>query len=75
VFRSRAGRLYAVENRCPHRGGKLSEGMMAGDQVVCPMHAFRFDARTGECDQEGTCPVATFPVEERDGAVFVALPA
>jgi nitrite reductase (NADH) small subunit len=74
VFRSRTGDVFAVANRCPHKGGPLSEGMLAGNRVVCPMHAFRFDSVTGECDQEGTCAVATYPVEVIAGEVRLTLP-
>jgi nitrite reductase (NADH) small subunit len=73
VFRSRAGQVFAVANRCPHRGGPLADGMMVGDQIVCPLHAFRFDGRTGACDQAGTCAVPTYPVEVTNGVVRVAL--
>ena len=41
------GNLYAVENTCPHRGGPLSEGMMAGEEVICPWHGSRFNVKTG----------------------------
>jgi nitrite reductase (NADH) small subunit len=40
---------------------------------VCPLHAFRFDGRTGACDQAGTCPVPTYPVEVANGVVRIAL--
>jgi nitrite reductase (NADH) small subunit len=73
VFRSRAGQVFAVGNACPHRGGPLADGMLVGDQVVCPLHAFRFDGRAGTCDQPGTCNVPTFPVEVEGGVVRVAL--
>jgi len=75
VFRTRQGKLFAVDNRCPHKGGPLSEGMLAGDHVVCPLHAFRFEFSTGTCDQPGICPVATYPVIEDEGVVYLALPA
>lgn len=42
-----AGTLYAIENTCPHRGGPLAEGMMAGQEVICPWHGSRFDVKTG----------------------------
>jgi nitrite reductase (NADH) small subunit len=73
VFRSRTGRVFAVQGTCPHKGGPLADGMLAGEQVVCPLHAFRFDARSGACDQAGTCAVETYPVEVRDGVVHLTL--
>ncbi|MBA4191075.1 MAG: nitrite reductase (NAD(P)H) small subunit [Planctomycetaceae bacterium] len=73
VFRTRAGKVFAVANECPHKGGPLADGMLAGDQVVCPLHTFRFDSASGECDQPGVCAVATFPVEVVDGFVRVGI--
>ena len=42
------GSYYAIENTCPHRGGPLSQGMVAEDVVICPWHGARFDIKTGE---------------------------
>jgi nitrite reductase/ring-hydroxylating ferredoxin subunit len=41
------GSYYAIENTCPHRGGPLAEGMMAGEEVICPWHGARFNVKTG----------------------------
>ena len=68
-----AGRFYAIDNVCPHRGGPLADGMLAGDQVVCPYHAFQYDGRTGECDPAGSCSVATYPIRVTGGKVEVTL--
>jgi nitrite reductase (NADH) small subunit len=73
VFRTRTGKVFAVDGVCPHRGGPLADGMLAGDQVVCPFHAFRFDARAGHCDQPNVCSIRTYPVEVRNGAVVVTV--
>ena len=73
VFRTRAGKVFAVANQCPHKGGPLADGMLAGDQVVCPMHAFRFDPDGGACDQPNVCAVATYPVEVVEGIVRVGV--
>jgi len=73
VFRTRTGKVFAVANECPHKGGPLADGMLAGEQVVCPMHTFRFDSKSGECDQTGVCAVATYPVEVIDGFVRVGV--
>jgi len=57
------GNLYAIENICPHRGGPLSEGIMAGEEVICPWHGSRFNVKTGALisppAQQG---VRSFPV-------------
>src|SRR6266581_143309 len=42
-----AGRYYAIANTCPHKGGPLADGMMAGEEVICPWHGARFNVKTG----------------------------
>jgi nitrite reductase (NADH) small subunit len=75
VFRSRAGKVFAVDNVCPHKNGPLAEGMLAGENIVCPLHAFRFNAHDGTCDQSSVCAVTTYAAEVRDGTVYLTLPA
>lgn len=41
------GTYYAIEDTCSHRGGPLSEGTLAGNEVICPWHGSRFNAKTG----------------------------
>ncbi len=43
------GKIYALENTCPHRGGPLGEGSLEGSEVTCPWHAWTFDVKTGVC--------------------------
>lgn len=43
------GRIHALEDTCPHRGGPLSEGDLDGHLLHCPLHAWPFDVRTGVC--------------------------
>ena len=74
VFKARDGRLFAVDGTCPHKGGPLADGMLAGDQVVCPYHAFRFHRETGECDRPGICSISAYPVEVEGDTICVALP-
>jgi len=71
VFRSREGRVFAVEASCPHKGGPLADGMIAGDQIVCPYHAFKYDSATGQCDQPNACALKTYAVTVEGGGVFV----
>ena len=58
VFRTDAGDLHALDNRCPHRGGPLAEGIVHGHSVTCPLHNWVFDLRTGKAQgaDEGCVP-------------------
>ena len=73
VFRTRAGKVFAVDGICPHKGGMIADGMLSEENVVCPYHAFKYDAATGECDQPGTCAIETFPVDVTDAGIFVTI--
>ncbi len=41
-------RVLAVENRCPHRGGPLADGMVTGSTIVCPLHTWKFSLESGK---------------------------
>ena len=63
-------RFVAVDNRCPHRGGPLADGIVAGDTVTCPLHGRRVDLRSGsvdDCDES----VPVYDVEVIDGVVVL----
>jgi nitrite reductase (NADH) small subunit len=74
VFRSRTGRVFAVDNVCPHKSGPLADGMLMGEQVVCPLHTFKFHGTSGACDQPNVCAVGAYPAEVVDGTVRLTLP-
>jgi 3-phenylpropionate/trans-cinnamate dioxygenase ferredoxin component len=71
-----AGKYYAIANTCPHRGGPLADGMMAGEEVICPWHGARFNVKTGVVTgppaQEG---VKSFPVRVNGSDLEVELDA
>ena len=48
VFRTARDEVFAIENRCPHKHGPLSEGIVHGRQVTCPLHNWVFSLATGE---------------------------
>ncbi len=73
VFRQRDGRLFATQNRCPHRQGPLSEGIIGNGKVVCPLHAHKFDMCSGE--GEGHECITTFAVREVWGNIILNLQA
>ena len=70
VFRYEDG-YYACDNRCPHMGYPLSEGSVRDGVLICHWHHWEFDLKTGGCFLTNGDDVASFPVDERDGVLFV----
>jgi nitrite reductase (NADH) small subunit len=70
VFRQRDGRLFATQNRCPHKQGPLSEGVAGGGKVICPLHAHKFDLANGQGSEPGEC-VKTYSVSEANGELLL----
>ena len=73
VFRTADDQIYAIENRCPHKGGPLAEGIVHGRHVTCPLHNWVFDLATGECVEAAEHSVRAHAVRADDGRVFVSL--
>jgi nitrite reductase (NADH) small subunit len=72
VFRAEDGRLWAIEDRCPHRGGPLSNGSVYdNDKVACPDHGWTICLADGKVVPPEQGSVRTFPVKTHDGVVFV----
>jgi nitrite reductase (NADH) small subunit len=71
-------RFLAVENRCPHGGGPLADGIVGGTTVTCPLHNWRICLETGNvtkpCDSMKSS-VRTFPVKVQDGIVLLSVDA
>lgn len=65
--------IFAIKNACPYAGGSLGVGPVEGEVVACPRHDWRFNLRTGACLDQRMYRVATYPVEVREGAVYVHL--
>ena len=64
--------VFAIQDECSHAAVALSEGEVADCQIECWLHGSRFDLRTGKpTGLPATEPVAVFPVEVRDGEVYV----
>jgi nitrite reductase (NADH) small subunit len=73
VFRTKADEVFALFNRCPHKGGPLSEGIVTGKLVVCPLHGWTIDLESGKAtapDEGCTRPV---PSRLINGEIFLQL--
>lgn len=56
------GKIYAIDNLCPHQGASLGLGEIKGDEIICPLHQWRFNIKTGQCNVENHC-VERYEVE------------
>jgi nitrite reductase (NADH) small subunit len=65
------GTFYATSNVCLHRGGPLGQGLLQGQEVMCPWHAWSWDVKTGENVANGDLKIPTYEVKVEGGEVFV----
>lgn len=71
VFRGDADQVFALLDRCPHRGGPLSQGIVFGTRVACPLHNWSIGLQDGcaQAPDEGCTP--RFSVRVEDGCVYL----
>jgi nitrite reductase (NADH) small subunit len=71
-------RFLATDNRCPHQGGPLCDGIVTGSSVVCPLHAWKVNLASGEVERpshgKDHC-VTTYRTRVEDGVVLIEWPA
>lgn len=79
LWRDHNGQVHALEDRCPHRGARLSMGWNLGDRVACWYHGVEVDGAgvvkdvpaVSACPLVGTRCLRSYPVQERHGAIFL----
>ena len=72
VFRTDDGEVYAIDDTCTHQDASLADGWLEGCEVECPLHASRFDLRTGQVDEPpAKRGVRTHLVTITDGDIYV----
>jgi nitrite reductase (NADH) small subunit len=69
IFRSEKDEVFAVRDACPHKGGPLSQGIVLGDSVSCPLHGWCIDLRKGEACSPDAGRVERYVVAVEDGIV------
>ena len=75
VFRTADDRILAIDDRCPHKGGPLSQGIVHGAFVTCPLHNWVISLETGKAQGADVGCVRTIPIKVENGAVFIATSA
>ncbi|MGS4945272.1 nitrite reductase small subunit NirD [Meridianimarinicoccus sp. RP-17] len=71
LFRTGPEEAFAATDRCPHKGGPLSEGIVHGQSVTCPLHNWVFDLNTGQAQGADAGSIAVHPVRVEGGRVLI----
>jgi nitrite reductase (NADH) small subunit len=71
VFRNAEDTVFALLDRCPHKGGPLSQGIVFGDSVACPLHNWTIGLATGEARAPDEGCTARFSIKVEGGEVFL----
>ena len=73
VFRTADDKVFALLDRCPHKGGPLSQGIVYGEHVACPLHGWQIGLESGVAKEPDVGCTNRFPVQVQDGQVFLQL--
>jgi nitrite reductase (NADH) small subunit len=73
VFRTEDDRIFAINNSCPHKGGPLSQGIVYGDKVACPLHSWKISLVDGKAEEPDVGKAACFNTKVEDGFVYLEL--
>jgi nitrite reductase (NADH) small subunit len=72
IFRTIENQIFAIEDHCPHKGGPLSQGIVHGAAVTCPLHNWVISLETGKALGADEGAVRTIPLRIEGARIFVA---
>lgn len=73
IFRMANDEVFAIHDKCPHKGGPLSQGIVSGKVVTCPLHSWKIDLETGEAVAPDVGCTPPFSVKRVGDEVWIAL--
>ena len=73
VFRTGDDEIFALRDKCPHKGGPLSQGIVHGKRVACPLHDWKIHLDTGHAVAPDEGCAARFPVSVANGRILLSL--
>jgi nitrite reductase (NADH) small subunit len=73
VFRTSTDEIFAMRDKCPHKAGPLSQGIVHGKTVTCPLHSWKIQLEDGQVVAPDVGCVKHFPVKVENGEVFLDL--
>ena len=71
VFRTVQDQVFALSDRCPHKGGPLSEGIVHGTSVTCPLHGWVFSLESGQAQGADSGQIATYAIKVESGRLLL----
>lgn len=71
IFRSGGDEVFALQDKCPHKGGPLSQGIVHGRRVTCPLHGWNIGLDTGEAVAPDVGSCGRFKVRVEEGEVYL----
>ena len=71
IFRTAEDQFFALEDKCPHKNGPLSQGIVHDDCVTCPLHNWVFSLETGEAQGADEGQIDTFAAKVEDGRILL----
>jgi nitrite reductase (NADH) small subunit len=73
VFRTANDEVFALRDHCPHKGGPLSQGIVHGKRVTCPLHNWNIELTSGEAVAPDAGCAANYPVRLEGGKIFLSI--
>lgn len=73
VFRTAEDEVFALNDKCPHKGGPLSQGIVHGKRVACPLHDWKIHLDSGEAVAPDEGCAASYPVKLEGGKILLSL--
>lgn len=73
IFRTADDEIFALRDQCPHKGGPLSQGIVHGKRVACPLHDWKIHLDTGIAVAPDEGCAATYPIKIEAGKIFLSL--
>jgi nitrite reductase (NADH) small subunit len=73
IFRTSDDQVFAVHDKCPHKSGPLSQGIVHGHQVTCPLHSWKIELQSGNAVAPDVGCTQRFEVKLDAGAVWLAI--
>ena len=71
LFRTSSDAVFALRDQCPHKGGPLSQGLVHGNQVTCPLHGWKLRLDSGEAVAPDQGCARRYPIRIESGTVFL----